>query len=410
MRTGLGWTDEDRVPLCTAYRTVSGDSGTATGRSKDELWAAVYDKWTELMTKKGPLRVKCNASTLEKQFRKIRMGVSTFTSHYLPVKNMPTTGNRSEEDIISGAIARYCSLDIYKAIRSDRENDKRQGKTTKREAKLAHCKWVACWRVLPTLDKFSGATSLADANMDVDDSSDESGESGNASSPGTAKRAYQRRPGGIKAAKKMRMEDAAMEKQAKAITAAVHKLPAAQQERTALCSFDSLAMRNTPEAAKYRQAVLSKMMMSAGVDTAPETPATSAQEDPSVSDEIHVVDVDDGVAALDVAPTTTHATSAAPPATDRAVGAQAPPAREPPAASAAGRTAVNRALAAQAVMSAASTTAGRRGGRAQRGRTAQDAKERAAAAALEQELDTTRGLDHSSPSATTTATTISESE
>eukprot|EP00168_Porphyra_purpurea_P018163 TRINITY_DN6629_c0_g1_i1.p2 TRINITY_DN6629_c0_g1~~TRINITY_DN6629_c0_g1_i1.p2 ORF type:complete len:113 (+),score=14.62 TRINITY_DN6629_c0_g1_i1:327-665(+) len=112
MGTGLGWTDENRVPPCTAYLKVSGDSVMATGRSKDELWAALYDKWTELMAKKGPLRVNSNASALEKQFRKIRKGVSTLTSHYLAVKNMPTTGNLSEEDIISGAVARYCSLDI----------------------------------------------------------------------------------------------------------------------------------------------------------------------------------------------------------------------------------------------------------------------------------------------------------
>jgi len=46
----------------------------------------------------------------------------------------------SDEDIISGAIARYCSVDIYQAILKDREQDKRKGKVAKRKAKLAHCK------------------------------------------------------------------------------------------------------------------------------------------------------------------------------------------------------------------------------------------------------------------------------
>jgi len=41
MGFSLGWTDEDRVPLCRAYLEVSGDSVTDTGRSKDDLWAAV---------------------------------------------------------------------------------------------------------------------------------------------------------------------------------------------------------------------------------------------------------------------------------------------------------------------------------------------------------------------------------
>jgi len=116
------------VPLSRAFLEVSGAPVMATGRSKDELWAAVHKTWTDLMAEKGPLRVKRNVSALEKQFKKIRKGVSTFTSHYLAVKNMQTTGNLLEEDIISGAIARSCSLDIYEAIRKDREQDKRKGR------------------------------------------------------------------------------------------------------------------------------------------------------------------------------------------------------------------------------------------------------------------------------------------
>ena len=43
MGTGLGWTDEDRVLLCTADLAVSGAPVTATGRSKEQLWGAVHD-------------------------------------------------------------------------------------------------------------------------------------------------------------------------------------------------------------------------------------------------------------------------------------------------------------------------------------------------------------------------------
>jgi len=91
MGSSLGWTDEDRVPLCRALLEVSGDPVMATGRSKDELWAAVRKKWTDLMDWKDPLRVKHNVSAIAKQFKKIRKGVSTFTSHYLAVKNTKTT-------------------------------------------------------------------------------------------------------------------------------------------------------------------------------------------------------------------------------------------------------------------------------------------------------------------------------
>jgi len=222
------------------------------------------------MTEKGPLRVKRNVSALEKPFKKILKRVSTFTFQYLAVKNMKTTGKLSEEDIISGAVARYCSLDIYEAIRKDREQDKRKGKAEKRKAKLAHCKWVACWRVLRASDKFSGAANTTDdLSADLDDSSDEDADSGSTSSPSTPNKGYQRRSCGIKDAKLMRSEDASMEKQVKASTAAVDKLTAAQKERTALCFFCSPAMRHTPEAAKYRQAVMQKMMTSAGLAAAP---------------------------------------------------------------------------------------------------------------------------------------------
>jgi len=184
MGSSLGWTDEDRVPLCRAILEVSGDPVMATGRSKDELWAAVHKKWTDLTAKKGPLRVKRNVSALDKQFKKIRKGVSTFPSHSLAVKNIQTTGNFSEEDIISGAIARYCSLDICEAIRNDREQDKREVKAAKRKAKLAHCKWVACRRVLRTSDKFScAANTTDDQSVDPVDSSDEDPASCTTSSP-----------------------------------------------------------------------------------------------------------------------------------------------------------------------------------------------------------------------------------
>jgi len=198
------------------------------------------------MNEKGPLRVKRTVSALEKQFKQIRKGVSTFTSHYLAVKNMQTTGNLSEEDIISRAVARYCSLDIYEAIRKDREQDKRKGKAEKRKAKLAHRTWVACGRILRTSDKFNGAVNTTDdLSVDLDDSSDEDADSGSTSSSSTPTKVYQRRPCGIKAAKLMRSEDASMAKQVKAGTADVDNLTAAQQSAPR-CDFLTLLQCGTP--------------------------------------------------------------------------------------------------------------------------------------------------------------------
>jgi len=81
-----------------------------------------------------------------------------------------------------------------------------------------------------TSDKFRAAAKLADdASVDLDDNSDTKGESERKSSPNSRNEGYQRRPRGIKAAKLMRSEDAGMEKQVKASTAAVEKLTVAQQ-------------------------------------------------------------------------------------------------------------------------------------------------------------------------------------
>ena len=112
MGSALGWTDADRVPLREAYLEVTSDAEKATARTKDNLWATVYKVRGEKMPKKGPMRVERLPSALEKQFKRIWAGVSAFTSHYLAVLAMQTTGNPFEEDIISGAVARYFSLDV----------------------------------------------------------------------------------------------------------------------------------------------------------------------------------------------------------------------------------------------------------------------------------------------------------
>jgi len=114
MGSGLDWMDEDRVPLCTAYLPVSADPVTETGRSKERLWGAVQDTWTAKI-KKRPFRDNSNVSALETQFKKIVQVVSALTLHYLADQNVQPTGNLSDEDIISCAVARYCSLDICEA-------------------------------------------------------------------------------------------------------------------------------------------------------------------------------------------------------------------------------------------------------------------------------------------------------
>ena len=203
----------------------------------------------------------------------------------------------------------------------------------------------------------------------------------------------------------MRSEDASMEKQVKAITVAVHNLTVAQQERTAVCFLDSSAMRHMPEAAKYRQAAPRKMMQSAGLAAAPAPAPTPEPPKISAVDEIHVVEVDDGVTDMDVTPLAADASSSAPPAAGASAGASAPPVEDPPEAPVAANTAGATALAAETASPASPAARGNGGGENQRGRKSQAAKQRASSEALNKQLDTTRGLDDSSESDTTTTAT-----
>jgi len=50
---------------------------------------------------------------VQKQWDKIRRGVSEFCFHYLAIKRLSLTGNPSEEDLTSAAVARSCGLNIY---------------------------------------------------------------------------------------------------------------------------------------------------------------------------------------------------------------------------------------------------------------------------------------------------------
>jgi len=53
-------------------------------------------------------RTERGVGGVQKQWEKIHKGVSEFGSHYMAVKRMKLTGNPSDEDMISAAMARFC--------------------------------------------------------------------------------------------------------------------------------------------------------------------------------------------------------------------------------------------------------------------------------------------------------------
>jgi len=191
-------------------------------------------------------------------------------------------------------------------------------------------------------DKFSDAANMADGKMEVDESSDEGGNSVSTSSPSTVNTAYQ----------------------------------------------------------------LRKSMKWAGMEAAPAPPSSSKIGTGNVSDEIHVVILTDRVASLDVISTDVDAASSAFPDAGSAAAANAPPAREPPAARVAGGPSALRALVAEAAKRTASKTLGRGEGGYRQVRKSQAAKQQAASAALKPQLRTTRGFEQTSDSEPTAATTM----
>jgi len=148
------------------------------------------------------------------------------------------------------------------------------------------------------------------------------------------------------------------------------------------------------------------MMAFAGLAAASGLAAFPEPEKTKPVEDILFIEVEDGVAALDVFSIRSDATSSAPPLAASAARSNSPPGEDPPAASvAAYTTAAVTALADKAATPAVPATQCSRWGDNQRGRKSQAAKQLAASAALNKPLGTTRGLGHISESDRATTTT-----
>jgi len=141
-------------------------------------------------------------------------------------------------------------------------------------------------------------------------------------------------------------------------------------------------MRNTPEAAHYRQAVVNKMLQCAG-----ETVGSNSGAGGAVGVNDSVEGLSCGVAGLVVR----DSTLTAPPGASPAAGAPSPPARGATTAPGPAAVAAGPAPAARAASGGAERPAQRASGA---GRKAQAVKEQAAKAVLFRKLRTTRELEN----------------
>jgi len=114
MGTGRGWTDEERVALCKAYVSTSLDPVKGADQSGPTFWALVVAAWKGLLVGRRGVRRRTERGVggVQKQWYKIRNGVNEFSSHYMAVKRMELTGNPSDEDMISAAMARFFGANV----------------------------------------------------------------------------------------------------------------------------------------------------------------------------------------------------------------------------------------------------------------------------------------------------------
>jgi len=222
---------------------------------------------------------------VQKQWDKIRRGVSEDGSHYLAVKWLSLTSNPSDEDLISPAVARFCGLNIYEAMRKDRPSEKAKGKTTKRKAKQTTCPWVPCWRVLRPVEKFRGAAGAAAADGGAGGAGSSIASAGGRASPSDsdeeenrppAEGASQSRPRGSKAAKREMSEYIRASRTLKDSSDALLALARATTEQTTVAFFNNAEIGDTPEAIAFRKMHARKLMAASGMDLSSSPPAMSS--------------------------------------------------------------------------------------------------------------------------------------
>jgi len=320
----------------------------------------------------------------QKQRDKILKGVNEFSSHYLAVKRMELTGNPSDEDMISAAMARFCGANVYEAIRKDRTEDKAKGKATKRKAKQVHCPWVPCWRVLRHVDKFSGAAGAAAANGGAAGAGSAGGSPGGRSTSASDEDGedacaggYQSRPRSAKAAKRDKAAGIQESRILKASTDALSAVAQATSERTTVAFFNSVEMRDTSEAVAFRRAHARQLMAAAGLALSPPDTLSEASPPPASTGNAQAA----GESTPSTPAVTSMSTPRMPPAQEQAAGTGVVPASTPAASAPGGAPPASAVKTTTATVSSpAASAAG--SGAASRGRRSLSTKQAKAAAAL----------------------------
>lgn len=262
MGSGKSWTEKEDVTLSLSYRAAVQDEVTGVDQSKRDLWQKIHEGYVALIGESHlpPDQVTRSARALESRWPAIAQGVHRFKDAYRRVTKANLTGNLDENDLISAATAMVCGMDVYEGVRADRVKDVKDGRGRKRKPKEGRCDFVACWKVLRSLDKFSGAAAASHARREgvpgaaaaktvprtkrEDDELD-----GNTDDTDAYDGAYSAPPLGRKARKLQRLEEALDKKAARKadiISArAIAALADSSQTRTAIAFYFNDEMRDS---------------------------------------------------------------------------------------------------------------------------------------------------------------------
>lgn len=263
MGTGPAWTAEEDLALALSAKEVQLDPITGTDQTWDEMFGVIFALFKVRM---GVANVpnaqqRRTAQGVENRLRLMQKSVQEFKNILRRVENKNLTGNLTEEDMISAAVAEWSAMALYDAINGDRADDVQRGATKQRRPKQVHFPFLECWRVLRDIDKFSGAAaaSAKQANSsraasggrasngspqdvargqrrrrgtDVDSENDDEIE------PACGKRRkYQESPMGHKAAREERAMAIAVQRYTKLSAESLSSLAASNATRTALSAL-----------------------------------------------------------------------------------------------------------------------------------------------------------------------------
>ncbi|KAK1864979.1 hypothetical protein I4F81_007515 [Pyropia yezoensis] len=273
----MGWTDTERVVLSRAALKIMSDAVTGTDQSGKVFYGRVADTFREDISHIIPGTPKRSTSAITKAFRdNISKQAQRFASSWSYIKHAQLTGNPGEEDLIRGAVAHYNGKrDWYAAVRGavDVNNKPVEGK----------CRILPCWRVLRTVDKYSGAAydmaagKLGDDDFLLDD----------AGQPILGKRDgsvldFQGPPGGTKAAKTTRAAAAALMRECSVNTKALTSIGETAKMRMQVAFMSDPAIRDTTEGRRFHENLLNRIMEQRDAEEARRKAGTSTLMPPRI--------------------------------------------------------------------------------------------------------------------------------